>query len=146
MKVLTQQLIDEIATKVRRGNYFETAAAIYGVHRTLLGNWMKTGRALINGETDEEEATDHQRMCRRLVLALEKADAEMQGEVFEDILDPETKPETRLKFAERRWARQFSRNPNASKNYVDENLADVLNLDAREILEMKIKTLLGRDE
>ena len=44
---LTKELIEEIATYLRAGNYIETTASLVGVHRDSIYEWLKRGNAEI---------------------------------------------------------------------------------------------------
>lgn len=44
---LTKELIEEIATYLRAGNYIETTAHLVGVHRDSIYEWLKRGNAEI---------------------------------------------------------------------------------------------------
>ena len=44
---LTIELIEEIATYLRAGNYIETTASLVGVHRDSIYEWLKRGNAEI---------------------------------------------------------------------------------------------------
>lgn len=42
---LTEELIEEIAAYLRAGNYIETTAALVGIHRDSIYEWLKRGNA-----------------------------------------------------------------------------------------------------
>jgi len=44
---LTKELIEEIAQYLRAGNYIETTAALVGIHRDSIYEWLKRGNAEI---------------------------------------------------------------------------------------------------
>ena len=44
---LTKELIDEIATYLRAGNYIETTAHLVGINRDTIYEWLKRGNAEI---------------------------------------------------------------------------------------------------
>jgi len=47
---LNQRIQDTIVTAVRHGNYLETAAALAGVHRDTLYEWLRKGAAAPEGD------------------------------------------------------------------------------------------------
>ena len=47
---LNQRIQDTIVTAVRHGNYLETAAALAGIHRDTLYEWLRKGAAAPEGD------------------------------------------------------------------------------------------------
>jgi transposase len=64
---LDQETSDRICTAIKRGNYIETAAAVAGIHKDTLYEWLKRGRR-------EEDGIYHE-FVEAIDLALAEAEA-----------------------------------------------------------------------
>lgn len=65
-----------ITNAIRLGMYLDDAAAVAGIHRNTLGNWMTWGREAEAKLANGEELTDRDRLYCDFLGAVEKARAE----------------------------------------------------------------------
>lgn len=73
---ITEEIIKEIETYLKAGNYIETAANIIGIHKSTLYDWLKRGRRAL----DEEAKTgkpipESEELFARFSDAVRKAQA-----------------------------------------------------------------------
>lgn len=126
---LTPALIKKVLAKIKLGNYRVTAFAMVGISRQCWGAWVTAGKKVHSGEI--YKPTAHEQRCAELVTKLEKAEAEVESQIVEDILHCDD-PDLKLKFAERRWNKRWNKNPNAK---VDDETGKAEEPDAKEVLE-----------
>jgi predicted DNA-binding protein YlxM (UPF0122 family) len=67
---LTKELINEIAQYLRAGNYIETTAALVGVHRDSIYEWLKRG----NAEIERVSKSNRARIRKREEIFVEFTD------------------------------------------------------------------------
>ena len=67
---LTKELIEEIAQYLRAGNYIETTAALVGIHRDSIYEWLKRG----NAEIDRVSKSNRSRIRKREEIFVEFTD------------------------------------------------------------------------
>ena len=67
---LTKELIDEIAQYLRAGNYIETTAALVGIHRDSIYEWLKRG----NAEIDRVSKSNRSRIRKKEEIFVEFTD------------------------------------------------------------------------
>lgn len=67
---LTKELIDEIATYLRAGNYIETTAHLVGINRDTIYEWLKRG----NAEITRISKTNRARVRKKEELFVEFTD------------------------------------------------------------------------
>ena len=138
--ILTQKTIDEFAKIVGRGNFRQTARQRLGISVATYDEWIRAGKKQIR---DVEKGKRKQILLQgRLCLALDSAEGFVHGKMVEDILESESIP-ARQWYLERRFSKQYSRNPNA---HIDDETGQELKIDAAELLLDKLKTVLGHDE
>lgn len=136
---LTPALIAKLAEIVGDGNFRLVASQACGIARGTWHKWITTGnRDLKKLETGQiKEPTIHS----KLILALEKAEADAHITLVQDVLlcgDSKLK----LDFLRRRYTKLYSMNPNA---VVDDETAEVEKVNGAEILAGRLAQLLGAD-
>jgi predicted DNA-binding protein YlxM (UPF0122 family) len=67
---LTKELIEEIAQYLRAGNYIETTAALVGIHRDSIYEWLKRG----NAEIERVSKSNRARIRKREEIFVEFTD------------------------------------------------------------------------
>jgi len=67
---LTKELINEIAQYLRAGNYIETTAALVGIHRDSIYEWLKRG----NAEIERVSKSNRARIRKREEIFVEFTD------------------------------------------------------------------------
>lgn len=67
---LTKELIEEIAQYLRAGNYIETTAALVGIHRDSIYEWLKRG----NAEIDRVSKSNRSRIRKKEEIFVEFTD------------------------------------------------------------------------
>jgi hypothetical protein len=83
---ITRKLIEEIALAVERGNYFETACAMYGISRVTKLAWLRRGRSAIEaaekaGAEDKEKGKiePQEKLYVEFLYAIEIAQARAEA-------------------------------------------------------------------
>ena len=147
---LTPKLIGQVCKTIARGNFRYVAFGLEGISKGTWSSWVKRGqkelRKLEAGtlKTDPSLKVD-------LIRALIKAEARMQCELLENVLecgkneDEWRHKDRQWKFLLRRFPKEFSRNPNAHTDdeYGDETFEEP-KIDASALLASKIQELLDR--
>lgn len=72
--ILTDALIEEIADKVRDGNYVEVAAAYCGISKDSLFAWLRAGRR----NRDKKDLTEDEKRQVRFSYSISTADAQAE--------------------------------------------------------------------
>lgn len=70
---------EQICEAIRRGNYLETAAAIAGIDKVTLHDWLRKGRDLRDRQPSSGKLPPHRQALVDFSLAVEKAQAEAEA-------------------------------------------------------------------
>jgi hypothetical protein len=79
---LTTQRIETLSNLIRKGATAEAAAGAVGISPSTYYAWMRTGRSI----DDCRSASEHERLCRDLVAAMSRAEAELQQELVAELM------------------------------------------------------------
>lgn len=133
---LTQEIIDDFVKIVAAGNFRQTACRALGIAQWTYDSWMQAGKKQLREVT--EGIRDKPLIQGRFVQALNQAEAESHIEILRDV---RTSNDIRAKiwYLERRFNKQYSRNPNA---HIDDETGKEIEIDpGAAILERLVDAL-----
>ncbi len=130
---LTEELIEALADIVRAGNFRYIASQRMGVPITTFRQWLVRGR--------KERAAGKETLQVKLLIALDKAEAECHQTLLQDVLSAEGPGAERLKmdFLKARYNKLYSKNPNA---HLDDGTMEETKVDALELIADRLRTLM----
>ncbi len=139
---LTPAVIRDVVAVIEKGNFRIHAFAHIGVPQSLWTKWVARGRkefrALSDGTRDLDELT----LNAALVMALDRAESRVAQDLGKDVRESGDIADKRW-WLERRFSRQFARNPNAVSE--GEQGTEEERPRGREILLSRLLRVLGRE-
>lgn len=132
---LTEAILFELAEIVAKGNFRHVAAGQLGITPNTLHGWVRRGKTYL--EDYNKGKLSELTLQARLVVELEKAEADCHGKLVVDILASGS-PELKLKFLRLRYNKLYNNNPNA----VDDVTGEDVQRSAADLLIEKLSTFL----
>lgn len=128
---LTQEIIDNAAEIVGRGNFRYVARGKLGIPEGTWCSWMTHGRKnLREVEGGSGRALSLQ---AKLVMALDKAENDVHARIIEDVLTSDNL-KLKVEYLYRRYGKLYSKNPNAH----DDDTGETVKVDPLELLAEKL--------
>ena len=132
---LTQELVDQLAEIVGKGNFRYVARGRCGIPEKTFENWLSRGRK----ELRELQAGRRKSVTLKadLVMALDKAENEIHSQIIEDVLASDNL-KIKVEYLYRRYGKLYSKNPNAH----DDDTGETVSVDPLELLAEKLGQFL----
>jgi hypothetical protein len=107
---LTATVQDTICEALRRGCYYETAAALAGISIRTLRNWLRAGARARDDEAHGRVLDPYERLLAEFLVACRQAEAEMEHTALGEISRHGEKEWTAHAWRlERRWPEKYGR-------------------------------------
>jgi len=122
---------------VARGNLRQTACQRLGISKNTYSKWMEAGNRQLR---DHEHGRRKTLLLQaKLVVSLREAEARVKEQITENILEGKNL-QAQMWFLERRFSKEFSRNPAA---HVDDETGEEVRVDAAQLLADRLAQLIG---
>lgn len=125
---LNEKVIDRLVEIVRRGNFRKTAADELGIPPGTFNSWLQRGKRELRdyaaGRLDELT------LKARLIQELARAESRAHADILRDVVNSED-VRAKMWFLERRYNKQYSKNPNA---HIDDETGEQSKVDALQLL------------
>ena len=131
-RTLTEGLIKEISESVAAGNFNKLAIARCGLDEVQFYEWMRKGKR----DNDRFQSGKEKKLTMEaeLMLVLGVAEGALHTALLEDILSCDD-PKLKLEFMRLRWAKLYSKNPNA---HVDDATGEEQKVSGLDVLSRMI--------
>ncbi len=131
---ITQEIIDQAAAIVRRGNFRYVARGQLGISEGTWKTWLSYGRRDLR---ESEEGKTEMSLQAKFVVALDKAENIVHDELIRDILASDN-DKLKLEYLCRRYPKLYSKNINAH----DDDTGETVRVDPLELLAEKLKPFI----
>lgn len=136
---LTESIVFELAEIVQEGNFRHVAAASIGIQPSTLYSWLRRGKNELKDFLEGKRK--NQTLKARLVVELERAEAECHGKLVKDVVTSDD-PKLKLQFLRLRYNKLYNNNPNAS---VDDESGEESVLSGAEVLAAKLAHFIPKE-
>lgn len=132
---LTQEIIDDLAAIVRKGNFRYVARGKLGIPRGTFESWISSGKR----EHREVQIGKRKNVTlkMRLVTALDIAENDVHAKIIEDVLESDNL-KLKMDYLYRRYGKLYAKNPNAH----DDETGETVKIDPLELLADKLRTFI----